>query len=93
MDLGIELQTLVGVFNSYSDLKILVEFIPLFCINNKNKLMEKTYTLEEISKLFVGENEQGGYFDQYLDYCILNGLKGSDAPTFKEWFEQNIKED
>lgn len=55
--------------------------------------MEKTYTLEEISKLFVGENEQGGYFDQYLDYCILNGLKGSDAPTFKEWFEQNIKED
>jgi hypothetical protein len=45
---------------------------------------ERSFSLEQISKEFVGEGKLGGYFDDYLDYRIDNGNK----ITFKEWFEQ-----
>ena len=50
---------------------------------------EKMYTLQEISEQFIGESKKGGYFDDYLDYILLKEPK--PRPTFKEWFEQNIK--
>ena len=49
---------------------------------------ERSYTLEEISKDFVGEGRSGGYFDDYLDYRINNPRM---QITFKEWFK-NFKE-
>lgn len=50
---------------------------------------EKSYTLKQISKEFVGENHYG-YFDQFLDYRLnFNGDNlENKKPTFEEWFEQ-----
>jgi hypothetical protein len=52
--------------------------------------MDKTYTIDEISKLFVGENNKGGYFDEYLDYCIFEKKPNETKLTFKEWFETKL---
>ena len=43
---------------------------------------EKMFSLDEISKLFVGEGKEGGYFDDFLDYR----LETKNKITFKEWF-------
>ncbi len=50
---------------------------------------EKSFTLDQIDKLFIGE--KGGYFDDFLDYRL--GLQGNQPNkiTFKEWFEQHKK--
>jgi len=45
-------------------------------------LSDRMFTLEDISKIFVGENEKGGLFDDYLDYRI----KTNNKITFKEWY-------
>jgi hypothetical protein len=45
-------------------------------------LSYRMFTLEDISKTFVGENEKGGLFDDYLDYRI----KTNNKITFKEWY-------
>ena len=45
---------------------------------------ERMYSLEQISKDFIGEEGQSGYFDDWLDYRLDTGNKLS----FKEWFEQ-----
>jgi hypothetical protein len=45
---------------------------------------ERMYSLEQISKEFIGEEGQSGYFDDWLDYRLDTGNKLS----FKEWFEQ-----
>jgi hypothetical protein len=46
---------------------------------------ERSYTLEQISELFIpiGKN---GYIDDYLDYRLFN--KEQPKLNFKEWFEQ-----
>jgi len=48
------------------------------------KQQEISYTLEQISREFIGEGINGGYFDDYLDFRIETNNK----ITFKEWFEQ-----
>lgn len=50
---------------------------------------ERSFTLEQISKNFIGENTYG-YFDEYLDYRLNLNNENSEhkRPTFKEWFEQ-----
>jgi len=45
---------------------------------------ERSFTLEQISKEFIGENGETGYFDEFLDYRIETKSK----ITFQEWFEQ-----
>jgi hypothetical protein len=45
--------------------------------------MKRMYSLEQISKDFVGEGKSTGYFDDYLDFRI----ETSDKITFKDWFE------
>jgi len=42
------------------------------------------YTLEQISKDFIGEEGQSGYFDDWLDYR----LDSKNKLSFREWFEQ-----
>jgi hypothetical protein len=46
---------------------------------------ERSYTLEQISELFIpiGKN---GYIGDYLDYRLFN--KEQPKLNFKEWFEQ-----
>jgi hypothetical protein len=46
---------------------------------------ERSYTLEQISELFIpiGKN---GYIADYLDYRLFN--KEQPKLNFKEWFEQ-----
>jgi hypothetical protein len=53
-------------------------------INGAKYQAERMYTLEQISKDFIGEEGQSGYFDDWLDYRLDTGNKLS----FKEWFEQ-----
>ena len=55
--------------------------------------MEKltTFTLDEISKIFIGEDNQGGLFDDYLDYCLQLDIypevdENRKKITFKEWY-------
>ena len=52
------------------------------------------YSLEEISKLFVGEGQDDGYFNQYLDYYILHkygeNRSDKDPLNFKMWFESYV---
>jgi hypothetical protein len=45
---------------------------------------ERMYTLEQISKDFIGEEGQSGYFDDWLDYR----LDSKNKLSFREWFEQ-----
>ena len=45
-------------------------------------LFSDRFTLEEISKHFVGESNEGGLFDDFLDYKIQTNEK----ITFKEWY-------
>ena len=45
---------------------------------------ERGYTLDQISKDFVGEGRNGGYFDDFLDYRINT----RERITFKDWFER-----
>jgi hypothetical protein len=45
---------------------------------------ERSFTLEQIDKLFFNENGIG-YFDEYLNYKINDG-KTFIQITFKEWF-------
>ena len=54
-----------------------------------NWQQERSYTLEQISDLFIPKNKNG-YIDDYLNYKInLNGENPNQLkPTFKEWFEQ-----
>ena len=49
---------------------------------------ERSFTLEQISELFIGESQ--GYFDDYLNFKLnLNGENPNQLkPSFKEWFEQ-----
>ena len=56
--------------------------------NGKHWQQERSYTLEQISTLFI--NDKGGYFDEFLDYRLnLNGNNpNNDKPSFKDWFEQ-----
>jgi len=42
------------------------------------------YTLEQISKDFIGEEGQSGYFDDWLDYR----LDSKNKLSFREWFEK-----
>ncbi len=52
---------------------------------------ERSFTLEQIDELFIGD-KNGGYFDDFLDYRLgLNGNQGKNKITFKEWFEQHRK--
>jgi hypothetical protein len=46
---------------------------------------ERMYTLEQISKDFIGEEGQSGYFDDWLDYRLLDS---KNKLSFREWFEQ-----
>lgn len=46
-------------------------------------ISEKRFSLEDLSHIFIGENNKGGLFDDFLDYRINNDPK----ITFKEWFE------
>ena len=57
-------------------------------IAGANWQAERMYSLEQISKEFIGEEGQSGYFDDWLDYRLDTGNKLS----FKEWFEQVKKE-
>jgi hypothetical protein len=52
-----------------------------------NLAQKQSYTLDQISKDFVGEGKSGGYFDDYLDYRITSDNK----ITFKEWFKTQKK--
>jgi hypothetical protein len=45
---------------------------------------ERMYTLEQISKDFIGEEGQSGYFDDWLDYR----LDSKNKLSFREWFEK-----
>jgi hypothetical protein len=45
---------------------------------------KRMYTLEQISKDFIGEEGQSGYFDDWLDYR----LDSKNKLSFREWFEQ-----
>jgi hypothetical protein len=45
---------------------------------------ERMYTLEQISKDFIGEEGQSGYFDDWLDYR----LDSKNKLSFREWFKQ-----
>lgn len=45
-------------------------------------LSDRRFTLEDISKTFVGEDVKGGLFDDFLDYRITTNEK----ITFKEWY-------
>ena len=49
---------------------------------------ERSYTLDEISTLFISDKR--GYFDEFLDYRLnLHGENpNNDKPSFKDWFEQ-----
>jgi hypothetical protein len=49
---------------------------------------ERMYTLEQISKDFIGEEGQSGYFDDWLDYR----LDSKNKLSFREWFEQFKKD-
>ena len=51
---------------------------------------EQIYTLDDISKIFIGEDKNGGLFDDWLDYRLgLNGNEPNNI-SFKEWYNQNI---
>lgn len=63
------------------------------------KKEEDKFSLEEISKDFMGEGNQSGYFDQYLNFRLgldtygekeayAKSLKDRENITFKEWFKQ-----
>lgn len=45
-------------------------------------LSDKMFTLDDISKIFIGEDENGGLFDDFLDYRITT----NEEITFKEWY-------
>ena len=50
---------------------------------------EQIYTLDDISKIFIGEDKNGGLFDDWLDYRLgLNGNEPNNI-SFKEWYNQN----
>jgi len=51
---------------------------------------ERSFSLEQISKDFIGENKQSGYIDDYFDFQLnLNGENPKQIKlTFKEWFEK-----
>jgi hypothetical protein len=46
------------------------------------ELLSDIFTLDDISKIFVGETSGGGLFDAFLDYRISFGEK----ITFKDWY-------
>jgi hypothetical protein len=51
-------------------------------------MQERMYTLEQISKDFIGEEGQSGYFDDWLDYR----LDSKNKLSFREWFEKFKKD-
>ena len=53
-------------------------------MNGAKWQQERMYSLEDISKDFIGEEGQSGHFDDWLDYR----LDSKDILSFKEWFEQ-----
>lgn len=56
---------------------------------------EKIFTLEEVSKIIVGEGYDGDLIDLYTDHCLQldKPLPESDfiRPTFKEWYLTYVK--
>lgn len=55
--------------------------------------MEKlmVFTLDEVSKIIIGEDKQGGLIDDYLDYCLQLDIypeldKDRKKISFKEWY-------
>lgn len=55
-----------------------------------------TFTLDEVSKIIVGEDKQGGLIDDYLDYCLQLDIypeidKDRKKISFKEWYLTKYK--
>ena len=66
----------------------------------KQETLEQTFSLEQISKNFMGEIQNGGYFDDYIDFKLgldtyntesfrvhADSIKDRRYITFKTWFE------
>ena len=52
------------------------------------------FTLDEVSKIIVGEDKQGGLIDDYFDYRLQLDIypkvdRNRKKINFKEWYLQN----
>ncbi len=54
-------------------------------------MQEITFTLDEVSRIIIGENKQGGLIDDYFDYLLQFDIypkidKSREKINFKEWY-------